>query len=252
MTDPWRQQNEGNGPRGIPEGNTFRDLIPSFVIVAAVIGALALAGWLIGDALGVFPSAEDGLHVGFLIAILVFLCSGLITGLRANIAGAIKSILAWMAIGLIAITGYAYRDELTVIWDRIAGELLPGSAVRADRSLMMRAAVNGSFFMEVFLNGQRTRMLVDTGASALALSPGDARTAGLDPARLRYDVPIRTADGATRAARVVLGTVQVGGLTLRNYPGLVLRQGTMSLLGVDILRRFRSFEIRGDRLILRW
>jgi len=203
VTDPWRRQNDGNDRQGCPEGDTFRDLIPSFVITAVIIGALALAGWLAGDALGVFTSVEDGLYLGFLIAILVFLCSGLITGLRANIGGAVKSILAWMAIGLIAITEYAYRDELTAIWERIAGELSPGSVIRADRSLMMRAAANGSFFMDVSLNGQPTRMLVDTGASALALSPEDARTAGLDPARLRYDVPIRTADGATRAARVV-------------------------------------------------
>jgi len=254
VTDPWRRQDDrnGDGPRRKPDGDTFRDLIPSFLIVAAIIGGLAVAGWLIGDALGVFDSAEDGLYAGFLIALLVFLCSGLITGLRANISGAIKSILAWVAIGLVAIAGYAYRDELTIVWERITAELSPGTAVRGDRTLMVRAASNGSFFMDVFLNGRRTRMLVDTGASGLALSPADARTAGIDLARLRYDVPVQTADGATRAARVVLGTVQVGGLTFRNYRALVLRQGTVSLLGVDILRRFRSFEIKGDRLTLRW
>lgn len=264
MVDPWRQQDGGSGGSGGPggrgpdddndgsDGDTFRDLIPSFLKIAAIIGGLALAGWFLGDALGVFDSGEQGLHAGFMIAILVFLCSGLLTGMRANIGGAVKSALAWIAIGLVAIGGYAYRDELTQVWERIAAELSPGSAVRGERSLMVRASGGGSFYLNVFLNGKQTRMLVDTGASGLALSPGDARTAGVDLAALTYNVPVQTADGRTLAARVSIGTVQVGGLTFRNLTALVLRQGTVSLLGINILRRFRSFEINDDRLTLRW
>ena len=58
--------------------------------------------------------------------------------------------------------------------------------------------------------------------------------------------------GVALAASAVLESIRVGGLTFRNQSALVLRQGHISLLGVTVLRRFRSFEISGDRLTLRW
>lgn len=254
MTDPWGFGGEDDRRRGrnSGDGDRLRDLLPAFLIVAAILGGLAAAGWLLGEAFGVFDSAEDGLYAGFLIALLVFLSGGLLVRGRHRIGGILKSILAWGAIGLVAVAGYAYRHELTMVWQRVAGEFSPGTAVHGERSLTVRASGNGAFFMDVFLNGQPARMLVDTGATGLALSPADALAAGLDVDRLRYIVPVQTADGASLAAPAVLDSIRVGGLTFRNQRALVLRQGHISLLGVTILRQFHSFEISGDRLTLRW
>ena len=254
MEDPWGfgGNDDRRRGRGSASGDTVRDLLPAFLIVAAILGGLAAAGWLLGEAFGVFDSAEDGLYAGLLIALLIFLGGGLMMRRRHRIGGILKSILAWSAIGLVAVAGYAYRHELTMVWQRVAGELSPGTAVYGERSLTVRASGSGAFFLDVFLNGRPARMLVDTGATGVALSPADAVAAGLDVGRLRYTVPVQTADGAALAAHAVLDSIQVGGLTFRNQRALVLRQGQISLLGVTILRRFRSFEISGDRLTLRW
>ncbi|MDE0148608.1 MAG: TIGR02281 family clan AA aspartic protease [Rhodospirillaceae bacterium] len=254
MEDPWGfgGNDDRRRGRGSASGDTVRDLLPAFLIVAAILGGLAAAGWLLGEAFGVFDSAEDGLYAGLLIALLIFLGGGLMMRGRHRIGGILKSILAWSAIGLVAVAGYAYRHELTMVWQRVAGELSPGTAVYGERSLTVRASGSGAFFLDVFLNGRPARMLVDTGATGVALSPADAVAAGLDVGRLRYTVPVQTADGAALAAHAVLDSIQVGGLTFRNQRALVLRQGQISLLGVTVLRRFRSFEISGDRLTLRW
>ncbi|MCY4396149.1 MAG: TIGR02281 family clan AA aspartic protease [Rhodospirillaceae bacterium] len=254
MTDPWGFDGgkDRRGERGSEGGDTFRDLLPTFLIIAAVLGGLAGLGWLLGEAFGVFDSAEDGLYAGFLIALLVFLSGGLLVRGRHRIGGILKSLFAWVAIGLVAVAGYAYRHELTMVWQRVIGELSPGTAVYGERSLTVRASGDGAFYMDVFLNGQPARMLVDTGASDLALSPADALVAGLDVGDLRYSVPVQTADGASKAAPAVLDTIRVGGRTFRNQRALVLRRGRVSLLGVSVLRRFRSFEISGDQLTLRW
>ena len=258
MTDPWgfggekdRRGRSGRSASG-GGGDRLRDLLPTFLILIAVLGGLAGLGWLLGEAFGVFESAEDGLYAGFLIALLVFLSGGLLVRGRHRIGGILKSLLAWSAIGLVAVAGYSYRHELTMVWQRVVGELSPGAEIHGERSLTVRASGSGAFFLDVFLNGQPTRMLVDTGASELALSPADALLAGVDARSLRYTVPVQTADGASLAARAVLDTIRVGGLTFRNQPALVLRQGQVSLLGISILRRFRTFEISGDRLTLRW
>ena len=254
MEDPWGfgGDEDRRRSRASPGGDTIRDLLPTFLIVAAVLGGLAGLGWILGEAFGAFESAEDGLYAGFLIALLVFLGGGLLVRGRHRIGGILKSLLAWSAIGLVAVAGYAYRHELTSVWQRVAGEFSPGTAVYGERSLTVRASGSGAFFLDVFLNGRPARMLVDTGATGLALTPADAFAAGLDMDRLRYSIPVQTADGASLVAPAVLDSVRVGGLTFRNQAALVLRQGHISLLGVTILRRFRSFEIKGDRLILRW
>ncbi|MXW91112.1 MAG: TIGR02281 family clan AA aspartic protease [Rhodospirillaceae bacterium] len=254
MEDPWGfgGNDERRRDRSSASGDTIRDLLPTFLIVAAILGGLAGAGWLLGEAFGVFDSAEDGLYAGLLIALLIFLGGGLMVRGRHRIGGILKSILAWSAIGLVAVAGYAYRHELTMVWQRVAGEISPGAAIYGERSLTVRASGSGTFFMDVFLNGRPARMLVDTGATGVALTPADAVAAGLDIERLRYTVPVQTADGAALAAHAVLDSIQVGGLTFRNQRALVLRQGQISLLGVTVLRRFRSFEISGDRLTLRW
>ena len=254
MKDPWGFGGDEDRRRSRTSsgGDTIRDLLPTILIVAAILGGLAAAGWLVGEVFGAFETAEDGLYAGFLIALLIFLGGGLMVRGSHRIGSILKSLLAWAAIGLVAVAGYAYRHELTAVWQRVVGELSPGSAVYGERSLTVRASGSGAFFMDVFLNGQPTRMLVDTGATGLALTPADARVAGLDLSRLRYTVPVQTADGASLAAPAVLDSIRVGGLTFRNQRALVLRQGHISLLGVTVLRRFRSFEISGDRLTLRW
>ncbi len=258
MTDPWGFDSDGNDRRGggrnrrDADGERLRDLWPAFLVRIAVFVGLGVAIWLIGSAFDLFDTAEQGLHVVWLVVLLALVSGGLLVSRRGAVGTVLRSLLAWGAVGLVAVAGYAYRDELTAVWQRIALELSPGAAVHGERSLTVRADPDGAFHMDVLLNGRPVRMLVDTGASVLALAPGDARRAGIDTGRLRYSVAVRTADGDSRAAATVVDSVEVGGLTFRNVPALVLRQGDLSLLGVSILRRFRSFEVRGDRLTLRW
>ena len=253
--DPWGfdgGEQDRLGDRATAGGSRRRNFLHTFLFFAVFFGVFALAGWLIGDFFGIFESAEEGLLSGILVAVVLLLSIGLMAGWRGGIGSFFKSLLIWIVIGFVAVAGYAYRHELMMVWQRVAGELSPGTAVYGERSLTVRASGNGAFFMDVFLNGQPARMLVDTGATGLALSPADALAAGLDIERLRYTVPVQTADGAALAAHAVLDSIQVGGLTFRNQRALVLRQGQISLLGVTVLRQFRSFEISGDRLTLRW
>ena len=53
-------------------------------------------------------------------------------------------------------------------------------------------------------------MLVDTGASTVVLKPADAQRLGIDVDRLRYTVPVQTANGTTYAAHVRLRNLTLG------------------------------------------
>jgi aspartyl protease family protein len=96
-------------------------------------------------------------------------------------------------------------------------------------------------------------MVLDTGASAVVLTPEAAKAAGLPLEVLAYSINVETANGRARAAPVTLDRISVGGITERSVPALIAQPGQLrvSLLGMSFLNRLESWEVRGDRLLLR-
>ena len=113
-------------------------------------------------------------------------------------------------------------------------------------------AGDGHFWAQAYVNGRPLRVLVDTGASEVALTRADARRLGVDVSGLDYDRPVVTADGRMRAARVRLARVSVGGAEVRDVDALVVRQGlNASLLGMSYLGRLSGFSADREALTLR-
>jgi aspartyl protease family protein len=111
----------------------------------------------------------------------------------------------------------------------------------------------GHFLVEPVVDGQRIRMLVDTGASAVALAYEDAMNAGIRVAPSDFTVAVNTANGVTQAAPVRIAEIQIGDITVRGVEAFVARPGALkvSLLGMTFLKRLGGFEIAQGRLTLR-
>lgn len=111
---------------------------------------------------------------------------------------------------------------------------------------------DGHYWAEADVNGSRVRFLVDTGASAVALTLADAQRLGIATGKLDYNYKVVTASGETRAAAVKLGRVSVAGAALNDVDALVIESGLeSSLLGMTYLGRLASFEATRTALILR-
>ncbi|MEP9377646.1 TIGR02281 family clan AA aspartic protease [Aquabacter sp. CN5-332] len=201
-----------------------------------------------------------GLDLGQFGQLIVLLSLTAVIGAGAwrmfhgRMAAGLKAALFWMVIVLGLAVVYAYRDPLRQVADRVISEAIPGYAVNSEGGTVEIArAANGSFAVGATINGAGITLMLDTGASAVVLTQDHARAAGLTVDTLRYDVPVDTANGRTRAASVVLDRVTVGSITERNVRALVSAPGALrsSLLGMSFLSRLDGFEIRGDRLILR-
>ena len=119
--------------------------------------------------------------------------------------------------------------------------------------MTVSADLRGHFIVHPTLDGRRLRMLVDTGASLVALSHEDARLAGIRVSERDFTRAIGTANGTVQAAPVKIGELRIGDITVRNVEALVLPQGRLetSLLGMSFLRRLGGFEISQGRLTLR-
>lgn len=111
---------------------------------------------------------------------------------------------------------------------------------------------DGHYWAEAEVNGSRVRFLVDTGASAVALTLDDAKRLGFDTAKLDYAYKVVTASGQTRAAAVKLGSVSIAGAQVSDVDALVIEKGLeTSLLGMTYLGRLSRFEATKTALILR-
>jgi aspartyl protease family protein len=198
-------------------------------------------------------STDDFAGLTKKVALLAMLSGGVLILFRESVFKAFKIVMFWVVVGLVLAGGYTYRFELRHAYDRIMAELVPGRAASKGRIVEVARGRAGEFGVTTQVNGGTIAMVLDTGASAVVLTQADAKAAGLPLEVLSYNVPVDTANGRTRAAAVTLDAVAVGGLVERSVPALIAQPGLLrtSLLGMSFLNRLESWEVRGDKLILR-
>jgi aspartyl protease family protein len=120
------------------------------------------------------------------------------------------------------------------------------------RQVALRADPRGHFLTEATVNGRTIEMMVDTGATVVALTSESARRLGLFLSASDYTIPMSTANGVVMAAPVTLSEIRIGGISVRNVtatvmPGKVLG---VNLLGMSFLQRLSKFELAGGKLVL--
>ena len=111
---------------------------------------------------------------------------------------------------------------------------------------------DGHYWAEANIDGKAVRVLVDTGASVVALTRADALRLGVDPEPEAFTGKVQTASGVVRAAPVQLKTISVAGARVDRVEALVVEQGlAYSLLGMSYLGRLSAFSATPTGLTLR-
>jgi aspartyl protease family protein len=224
-----------------------------FIGIALLIAAgLALAinadaGALVG------LNAEQTGHMIFLVLVLIIVAGGAF-GRRRAIAELIGALILWAGIFLLVLTGYAYRGEIMSAATRVYGELRPGKPTVDSRTGAVRftRGLSGHFEVDASVNGATVPLIFDTGASAMVLTSNDARKAGIDVDKLRFDTAVSTANGMGKAAMVTLDAINVGGIVRHNIRAYVTTGGALdtSLLGMTFLETLTRYAVSQDSLEL--
>jgi aspartyl protease family protein len=128
----------------------------------------------------------------------------------------------------------------------------PDPAPGHPRQAALRADRLGHFAAQAVVNGRTLDMLVDTGASIVALTPQSARRLGLHPAVGEYTLQMSTANGIATAAPVTLDEIRIGDVVVRGVPAVVFSGDGLGidLLGMSFLKRLSRFEVGGGQLVL--
>ena len=110
---------------------------------------------------------------------------------------------------------------------------------------------DGHFYAKVKVDGSDYRMLVDTGATVVALTGEDARAMGLawDPNAV---APVaRGAGGAVYGVTTTIPDMTVGDFEARDVQAVIIPEGLgISLLGQSFLSHVPKVDIADDKLTL--
>lgn len=219
-------------------------------LVLILIAITALVVWAAGGSLALDGErAPMAIGTALLIAVLV---ASHVFNWRGTANDAVRYTLIWGGLFLALVLAYSYRNDANGVWQRVTAELNPATPLeRSGGQVVLRRADDGHFHADVTVNGISTRMLVDTGASTIALSVDDATRIGIDVGALSFTTSVSTANGIAAAATVRLEEVRLGPIVRRDVRATVTRNLEGSLLGMSFLDQLSSYATEADQLVLK-
>jgi|GEM_PF-498549 len=222
----------------------------SISIAFAALAVIAVSD-LRGLIAGLSPLAIAGLlSFGALISALTGRVFGKIVQSQPWRASAGVSIL----IALIPVVLYIKRDDMTFYLDRYIGVIRPGHVTEntAGEAVVSRQG-SGTFTLLGNVDGHDTRFMFDTGATSVVLTHETAKALGIPEENLEFSQTVYTANGRALAAPFTIASLSIGPITEKNVRAHIAKEGalTENLLGLTFLDRLSSYEVRGNRLILR-
>lgn len=115
--------------------------------------------------------------------------------------------------------------------------------------VVLSADSRGHFMTQGSINGRPVTFMLDTGATAVALSADDAQRIGLDYSKGQR-VMMNTANGATTGYRLRLQSVRVGDVEVYDIDAIISPQAMpFVLLGNSFINRF-SMRRDADQMVL--
>ena len=192
---------------------------------------------------------SGGAQIVLVLLLLVLPMSALI-GRRIALASLGKMVLAWVMIfaaALLLVSGHAryqalWNDGRVLLFGE--DQAIVGSAVRIAMS------DDGHFYGDVRVNDVAVRMLIDSGATATALSQATAEKAGVSQDTL-FPAAIQTANGTISAKRGTVAELRLGAIMARDLPVVISPAfGDLDVIGMNFLSRLKSWRGEGRTLIL--
>ena len=184
-------------------------------------------------------------------ALMLILPLSALLARRVPIGRTVRMALAWVAIFIVALLLVAQRDRIRPYWQRASAALLDSDQQVSGNTVRIAMNSDGHFWAAVDINGVRSRLLIDSGATTTALSGDTARAAGIDIDESPLPVMIETANGTITARTATAKRLQIGSIVARDLPVVVSDTfDETNVIGMNFLSRLASWRVEGTTLIL--
>ena len=181
----------------------------------------------------------------YLIIILVFIVCSFGFYYRKNFEKISRHFLSWCLIFIGLVTAYGFKDVLIAA-------LFPYIGHQTGETFVYSKAEDGHFYLQLVINGEKVKFLLDTGATNLVLNKKTAESVGFDLNALSYNLNTYTANGISRSAKILIQEIKIGTLYVHDVSAMVAEGDLfMPLLGMTFLSQFGEISINGDKLTLK-
>ena len=115
-----------------------------------------------------------------------------------------------------------------------------------DGVLVLKQRGNGHYYLEALVNDKALTLLVDTGASGVALPMPFALAANIGCRNKTY---MQTANGIAEACTAIIPKLTIGPFILADVPAVISRNLGQALLGMNVLQKFKVEQNNGEMRI---
>ena len=185
---------------------------------------------------------------GVYILMAVMLVLGSLMARREPAAKMITMALAWVAIFAGGFILFTFRDDFGWVAQRLKAEAV-GTPVQEGVETRIPMAIDGHFWVEGRINGEKVKFLVDSGATMTTIDRETALKAGVSVSPQR-DQFVRTGNGIIRVSTGRAGELQVGGIVRRDIGLQVADNDNLNVLGMNFLSSLSRWGVEGRWLVL--
>ncbi|MDQ3079302.1 MAG: TIGR02281 family clan AA aspartic protease [Pseudomonadota bacterium] len=156
--------------------------------------------------------------------------------------------LAWVAIFGAGFVLFTFRDDLGFVAQRLKTEAT-GEPMVAGQEVRIPMAIDGHFWIDGTVNGEKVKFLVDSGATVTTIGRATARRTGATVAD-SADQVVRTGNGFIRVARGRARSLNIAAIERENVALHIVDGEGINVLGMNFLSTLSRWSVEGRWLIL--
>ena len=156
--------------------------------------------------------------------------------------------MPWISIFAAGFVLFTFRDDFGWVAQRLKAEAV-GTPVVEGRETRIPMAIDGHFWVDGRINGQKVKFLVDSGATMTTIDRETATKAEVmvSPQRDQF---VRTGNGIIRVASGRADELRIGGITMRDVGLQVVDHDNLNVLGMNYLSSLSRWGVEGRWLVL--
>ena len=156
--------------------------------------------------------------------------------------------LAWVAIFAAGFVLFTFRDDFGWVAQRLRAEAT-GEPVEQGREIRIPMAIDGHFWIDGRLNGERVKFLVDSGATMTTIGRDTAQRTGVVVSPTADQI-VRTGNGLIKVSSGRARSLKVGSIERYDLAMHVAENEDMNVLGMNFLSSLRRWGVEGRWLVL--
>jgi aspartyl protease family protein len=191
---------------------------------------------------------DDVMFGGVYILLAMMLVAAGLMSRREPAARLFTMGLAWVGIFAAGFVLFTFRDDLGLVMQRLRAEAT-GAPVEQGKETRIPMAIDGHFWVDAQLNGEKVKFLVDSGATMTTIGRQTAQRAGVEinPAQ---DQTVRTGNGVIKVSRGRARSLEIGEIERRDLAVHVADTEDLNVLGMNFLSSLERWGVEGRWLVL--